>query len=291
MAARFDGQLPFLLKVLAAAQPLSLQAHPSLSQARAGFARENAAGLPPDAPTRCYRDANHKPELICALTTFHALCGFRPVRESLRLLTGLGVDVTGLERDGLATWFRAVMTERRSLTRVVEVPGFERECALARRLVEAWPGDPGVLGALLLNYVVLQPGEALFLSAGNLHAYVEGTGVELMANSDNVLRGGLTPKHVDVAELLSVLDFTDAAPTVLRGDYATPVEDFRLTRLTLGAPQQLPARAQILLVTEGEAQLGDLTLKQGESVFLGADEQRTLSGHGVVFCASAGLSP
>lgn len=292
VAARFEGKLPFLLKVLAAAQPLSLQAHPSLAQAREGFARENAAGIPLDAPDRNYRDANHKPELLCALSEFHALCGFRRVDESVRLLRGLGVDACVLEREGLKAFFTQVMTTRVSLNEVREVPGFERECALARRLVTAYQGDPGVIGALLLNYVVLQPGDALFLTAGNLHAYVHGTGIELMANSDNVLRGGLTPKHVDVPELLRVLDFTDGPVRVWRDDYAAPVDDFRLARLRVEGALALPAAAQILLVTSGAVTLAGEALKQGDSVFVGADETGlTLTGRATVFRATSGLSP
>lgn len=289
VARRFEGKLPFLLKVLAAAQPLSLQAHPSLAQAREGFARENAAGLPLNAPHRNYRDANHKPELLCALSEFHALCGFRAVGESVRLLRGLGVDTTLLERDGLRAFFTHVMTARVSLTQVRVVEGFERECALAAQLLAAYPGDPGLIGALLLNYVVLQPGDALFLTAGNLHAYVRGTGIELMANSDNVLRGGLTPKHVDVPELLRVLDFTDGPVRIWRDDYAAPIDDFRLTRLTVNGDVTLPPAAQILLVTSGRANIAGETLTQGESVFIGADERLTLSGHATVFRAAPGL--
>lgn len=298
VAARFENRLPFLLKVLAAAEPLSLQAHPSLAQAREGFAAENAAGVPLNAPHRNYRDANHKPELICALTPFHALCGFRRVGDTLRLLRGLGLDVSLLEREGLGAYFRHVMSaprdERQALVdtvaRAPAVDGFAAECALARRLAEKYPGDAGVIGALLLNLVALQPGEALYLDAGNLHAYLEGTGIELMASSDNVLRGGLTPKHVDVNELLRVLDFTDGPPNVLRGEYVTPAPDFRLTRLQVNGALRLPAAAQILLVTDGAVRVGEHALRRGESLFIGADETATLSGRATVFRATSGFS-
>lgn len=289
VAARFGGRLPFLLKVLAAAQPLSLQAHPSQAQAREGFAKENASAIPLRAPHRNYKDPHHKPELICALTEFHALCGFRKVEDSVRLLRGLGVDTTKLEREGLRAFFTHVMKTRVSLTKVRRVEGFERECALAEQLLAAYPGDPGLIGALLLNYVVLQPGEALFLTAGNLHAYVRGTGIELMASSDNVLRGGLTPKHVDVPELLRVLDFTDGPVRVWRDDYAAPVDDFRLSRLQVDGEVTLPPAAQILLVISGSVTLAGETFKQGESVFVGADEHLTLSGHATVFRAAPGI--
>ena len=228
-AAKWSGNLPFLLKVLAADEPLSLQAHPSAAQAAEGFARENAAGIPVDAPTRNYRDGSHKPELICALTEFHALVGFRAVPQTLALLRALDVAELASHRalleaqpdaDGLralfTTWItlpqsvldRVLPALQEACVRLAQSGGeFGREARMALELSERYPGDAGVLAALLLNLAVLQPGEALYLPAGNLHAYLSGAGIELMANSDNVLRGGLTSKHVDVAELLRVLDF------------------------------------------------------------------------------------
>jgi len=330
--ARFGPRLPFLLKVLAAAQPLSLQAHPSLAQAKAGFAKEEAARVPRGASNRNYRDENHKPEIICALTDFQALCGFRRLADSVKLFRGLGLDVTLLEQHGLRAYFEHVMTLPKEVQgalvdKLVDasrspVKGFVAECALAQRLAAQYPRDIGIVGALLLNLVRLTPGEALFLDAGNLHAYLEGTGIELMANSDNVLRGGLTPKHVDVPELLSVLSFQDGPPKVLRpsaGDeavYATAAPDFRLSRITVEAtPVTLPARgAQLLLVTDGELtvkpvlpsclplplggegrgeglNLADTVLRRGESVFIGADEgEVTISGRGTAFRATTGNS-
>lgn len=304
---RFGPQLPFLLKVLAAGQPLSLQAHPSLAQAKAGFAREEAAGVPRSAAHRNYKDANHKPEIICALTDFQALCGFRRVSDTVRLLSQLGVSTSQLEQAGLRAYFEELMTlpkaEQGSLVgHVVErsktpVAGFEAECRLAQRLATLYPGDIGIIGALLLNLVVLAPGEALYLGAGNLHAYLEGTGVELMANSDNVLRGGLTPKHVDVPELLSVLLFEDGPATPLRAAgapeavYATPAPDFRLSRVTLNdEPHRLaPRGAQLLLVVDGAITVQGEQLRRGESVFIGADEgEVVLSGTGQLFRATTG---
>lgn len=308
--ARFGPTLPYLLKVLAAAQPLSLQAHPSLAQAKAGFAKEEAAGVPRGAAQRNYKDPNHKPELLCALTPFRALCGFRPVADTLRLFEGLGLDTARLRERGLRDWFGWLMTTRPAaeVERAVAgarrgVPGFEAECALATALAVAYPGDVGLVGALALNLLTLSPGEALYLDAGNLHAYLEGTGIELMANSDNVLRGGLTPKHVDVPELLSVLDFHDGPPAVLRprGEpeavYETPAPDFRLSRVTLRG-RYAPARRgpEILLVTEGRltAQAGGapLPLAQGESLFVAADEGPvTLDGEATVYRATPGVAP
>lgn len=312
VVARFGPSLPFLFKVLAAAQPLSLQAHPSLAQARAGFAREEAAGVPRTAAHRNYKDANHKPELLCALGPFHALCGFRRVADSVALLRGLGLPLADrLEREGLAATFAHVMTlpdgERRALAASVAEAcaarppeGFEAECAWAVKLAERYPGDVGLVGALLLNLVTLQEGEALYLPPGNLHAYLEGVGVEIMANSDNVLRGGLTTKHVDVPELLSVLSFEEGPARVLsptgspEAVYETPAAEFRLSRVDVAGPVTLARRGpEVLLVTRGavEATCGGevLDLAQGESIFVGADEPTLeLDGDGRVFRATVG---
>jgi mannose-6-phosphate isomerase len=316
-SAKWSGNLPYLLKVLAADEPLSLQAHPSAAQAAEGFARENAAGIPVDAPTRNYRDASHKPELICALTEFHALVGFREVAQTLALLRALDVaelaphvallsaqpDAAGL-RALFTTWItlpqsvldRAVPALQTACVRLAQQGReFAREARMALELSERYPGDAGVLAALLLNLTVLAPGEALYLPAGNLHAYLSGAGVELMANSDNVLRGGLTSKHVDVAELLRVLDFTPHTPPVLHGAddggwerYDTDVAEFLLRRLE-GAPEGRPVAVpaggpRILLCTRGSALVragdgnslspggGEHTLGRGQALWLSADD-------------------
>jgi mannose-6-phosphate isomerase len=308
-ARRWDGTLPFLLKVLAADEPLSLQAHPSLDQARAGFHRENAAGVDRAAPHRNYRDANHKPELICALTEFHALVGFRDPTVTVRLLRALDVpELAGHaellaaqpDADGLRALFTTWITLPQSTLDVlvpalqdgcVRLAGhdteFHTEARTVLELSERYPGDAGVLAALLLNRVTLQPGEALFLPAGNLHAYLHGAGIELMANSDNVLRGGLTPKHVDVPELLRVLDFEAKPPPVLTGGpedgwvrYDTPIEEFLLRRWDgTGATDPLPVPdggPRILLCTAGSAGLtgpgGDMEIKRGGALWLGAED-------------------
>lgn len=299
----FGEQLPFLLKVLAAAEPLSLQAHPSLAQAKEGFAREDAAGLARTAPNRNYRDANHKPEIICALSRFEALCGFRAVGETVRILEAFGLDTTTLRTKGLKAYFGEVMSldagAKQALVGKLAAArpvGFDKELGLVTKLAAKYPGDIGVLGALLLNHLTLEPGEALYLGAGNLHAYLEGTGVELMANSDNVLRGGLTPKHVDVPELLSVLEFVDGPARVLKptgspeGTYETPVPDFRLSRVTLEGRYPLTAGLpQILLCTDGEVQVGANRLTQGAALFVAADTGVMLSGRGTIFRATPGL--
>ncbi|GLX24095.1 MULTISPECIES: mannose-6-phosphate isomerase, class I [Streptomyces] len=312
--AKFGPRLPFLLKILAAGAPLSLQVHPDLAQARAGFEDEERRGVPIDAGHRNYKDANHKPELICALTPFDGLCGFRPPAEAADLLEGLGVDslkpyVDLLRAHPEEAALREVLTAVLTADRAEMAHTVAEAAAAAERLggpyeayaglVHDYPGDPGVIAAMLLNHVRLQPGEAMFLGAGIPHAYLDGLGVELMANSDNVLRCGLTPKHVDVPELLKVVDFEPSAPGVLRpeGDgeevYETPIDEFRLSRHVLapgGAPRALPdATPQILLCTAGAPRVGELALAPGESVFVPAGEKTELSGTGTVFRATVVL--
>lgn len=338
-AAKWSGSLPYLLKVLAADEPLSLQAHPSSAQAAEGFARENAAHIPIDAPTRNYRDASHKPELICALTEFHALVGFREIPRTLALLHALDVaelaphvalleaqpDAAGL-RALFTTWItlpqsmldRAVPALQTACVRLAQGAGeFGREARMALELSERYPGDAGVLAALLLNLAVLAPGEALYLPAGNLHAYLSGAGVELMANSDNVLRGGLTSKHVDVPELLRVLDFTPRTPPVLRGTredgpddrgwvrYDTDATEFLLRRLdsrhedegtdaAVAVPDSGP---RILLCTRGSALVGTAgeqrKLARGQALWLAAGDRDVIvvlqEPGSQVFLASDGL--
>jgi mannose-6-phosphate isomerase len=285
VAARFAGRLPFLFKVLAAAEPLSIQAHPGPSQAREGFERENRAGLALDAPQRCYRDANHKPELICALTPFHALNRFREPGEIADRIAALGEPVLEApaaalrdraDRDGLAAFFETVWTlsepaRARAIASAVRWAGrgggADRAAHWVSALAGRYPSDIGVLAPLLLNVVELAPGEAMFLGPGELHAYLEGVGIEIMANSDNVLRGGLTRKHVDVRELLRTLAFRAGPIERLRARavgsgescYDTPAEEF-----ALGVVEVRPDRAwtaarghgiEILLCTAGSGRI------------------------------------
>jgi mannose-6-phosphate isomerase len=310
---RFGPRLPFLLKVLAAEEPLSMQAHPSAQLAREGFAREQARGIPPDAPQRNYKDPDHKPELVCALTEFHALAGFRAVPRALELLYALNVrelaayvellaaqpDADGL-RALFTTWItlpQPALTELipHLLTACVEhikARGpFARECRTVLQLAEPYPTDAGVMTSLLLNHVVLAPGEAIYLPPGNLHAYLQGTAVEIQANSDNVLRGGLTPKHVDVPELLRVVDFVACDIPVLRGDpdggrhetvYRTPTPEFELSRLDWAAHDTEPVRLDgdephVLLSVAGTAVLvaedgRTLELPRGASAWVAATD-------------------
>lgn len=326
--ARFGPRLPFLFKVLAAAEPLSLQAHPSSEQAARGFALEEAAGVPIGASGRNYKDASHKPELICALTEFQALCGFREPTTTVRLLADLAVPqldhylalLSGQpDADGVRALFSSILTIPSAVlapllnsvlaacvSLVRAGSAFSAEYRTALELGERYPGDPGVLASLLLNRVSLQPGQALYLAAGNLHAYLSGVGVELMANSDNVLRGGLTPKHVDVPELMRVLDFTAGAVEVLGGNevrlgelvYPTPTAEFRLSRLALSEqPLELTHDGpQVVLVVDGSATVTDpdgraLTVERGRSVWISAaDLGVRITGTGTAFRATDGLT-
>jgi mannose-6-phosphate isomerase len=318
---RFGVRLPFLMKVLAAEKPVSLQAHPTTEQAEAGFAAEEAAGVPRDDPTRTFRDPFHKPEMLVALTTVEALCGFRPVEESLHCLAKLQVPelkptIAAVARGGLRSaipQLLALPPDQRDVL-VSEVaraasgfvaahdPEFINTYRWAAALAETYPGDPGVVISLLCNHLRLAPGEAVFLPAGNLHAYLCGAGVEVMASSDNVLRGGLTGKHVDLAALIEVLDFTDGRVPVLRPvlgpgglRYPVPVEEFDLTHCRLGDQVgTLTTRGpQLVLCTEGTAVLAtagdELTLTQGDSAFVPAGTPVSARGPAVLYRVTTNL--
>ncbi|MEU1401987.1 mannose-6-phosphate isomerase, class I [Streptomyces sp. NPDC005728] len=311
--AKFGPRLPFLLKILAAGAPLSLQVHPNLEQAKEGYADEEQRGIPMDAPHRNYKDANHKPELICALTEFDGLCGFRDPLRTADLLAGLGVDslkpyVDLLHAHPEDAALREVLTAVLSADPEEMAHTVAEATAACTRLggdyapyadlAHHYPGDPGVIAAMLLNHVRLQPGEALFLGAGIPHAYLSGLGVEIMANSDNVLRCGLTPKHVDVPELLRVVRFEARDAGVLRPEaspdgeevYETPIDEFRLSRYALpegGADHDLTLDTpQILLCTAGTVRAGEHELAPGQSVFVPAGEKAEVSGAGTVFRAT-----
>jgi mannose-6-phosphate isomerase len=308
VAQRF-GRLPFLLKVIAADKALSIQVHPTIAQAQAGFAREDAAGIARDAPNRNYRDANHKPELLCALTPFDALCGFRPADDTVALLDAL--DLPSLTRvrellagpDGLRAAFTYLLTLDDPtplvddvLRRAAEIPADDAQLGESLRAAYLagtdFPGDVGVVLSLLLNPVRLEPGEAIYLGAGKVHAYLRGTGVEIMANSDNVLRCGLTPKHIDVPELLNVTDFSELAEPrwpAVDGGFEVPVPDFRLTRLEVdGSTGTADPGPRIVLSTSGQLRVGDVTVEPGHAAFVPAGEPATISGTGQAFVAGVG---
>lgn len=322
VARAFEGRLPYLMKVIAAERPLSLQVHPTKEHAAESFAAETAAGLPLESPLRTYRDSNHKPEMLVALTRFTALCGFRTPRRAAAILDGLGTELTdrlhGLlvthpTAHGMRAAFRTLVSAsmRPTPEAVDEVvaacraraeagtspsPRIDRFVTL---LAAHHRGDPGVVAALLLNPVTLQPGEAMFVPAGALHAYIHGVGIEIMAASDNVLRAGLTPKKVDADEVLQCVSVTAAPPLRVAPErqnptsvaYYAPVDDFELavTELTDPALPDAPPRPvpgsgpRIVLGLEGETVLstaaGTHRLRAGQAVFVPAAEG-PLQAHG-----------
>ena len=253
VSQRYGGRLPFLLKLLSVAEPLSIQAHPNANQALKGYHREQQLGCPIDAAERNYRDESHKPEVVLALGDFWALNGFRPVPEVLGLLKRAGLDALADERRalsdrpnqaGMREFFSAIMglCDRRTERVLGELEaGLQRglegsdEARWIKEIIGRYPGDIGALCVLLLNLVQLRRGDLMPCPAGCLHAYLRGFCVELMANSDNVLRGGLTPKHVDVPELLSVLSFEPSSPPITRieeGPYLCPSGEYQLELVT-----------------------------------------------------------
>jgi len=320
---RFGPQLPFLFKVLAVEQPLSIQAHPDKAMAQKGFARENERGIALTAPHRNYRDAQHKPECVCALTQFTALCGFRDTTAIFDLLTPIwpedrknDLDSLSLKNRvaGLRDFFNHLM--KLSIDRQIELVG-DLVSAASRtqyaspsyqwmvRLNAAYPGDIGVLSPCYLHLVTLEPGQALFLKAGRLHAYLKGVAIEVMANSDNVLRGGLTPKHVDVDELLNVVDFTPESLEILLPEptgaaikrYPSFADEFELETMDIrpSDPYDSGPRLEapeIVLCIEGQVQMhwgsngNNVSLGSGESVVVPAQLERySLTGHGKLYKA------
>jgi len=303
---KFNNSLPFLFKVLAAAKPLSIQAHPSRDQAKEGFERENRLGIPFDAPHRNYRDPNHKPECICALTPFWALNGFRKISEMVSLFRkvnpkGLEEGVEALLKQpdsrGLKEFFRTLMTMDKERQKQIVDDAVNKASLLSNddfcfqwmiKLHQEYPSDIGVLSPIFLNLICLSPGQAMFLPAGELHAYLDGVGIELMANSDNVLRGGLTPKHVDVKELMAVLTFGERSVEVIETEeqsetervYPTRVEEFVLSVITLGKGLSHTSdenrSVEILLCTDGKATIKEygkndaITIVRGNSVVVPA---------------------
>lgn len=288
VAEKFDNRLPYLFKVLAAAKPLSIQAHPSRIQAKQGFDRESRLKIPLDASHRNYKDDNHKPECICALTDFWALNGFRKISDILSLMEKIcppglktSLDLLREQPDamGLKNFFQALMTlDGKAQGEIIadaikKVQKFADGHPAYQWMVDLhkeYPKDIGVFSPILLNLVCLKPGEAMFLPSGELHAYLDGAGIELMANSDNVLRGGLTPKHMDVQELLNVLNFEEREIKILlpaeidecEWAYETPAEEFFLSVISvteeIGYHSADRRSVEILLCTDGRATITDL---------------------------------
>ncbi|HEY7626959.1 MAG TPA: mannose-6-phosphate isomerase, class I [Ilumatobacteraceae bacterium] len=296
-----SGELPYLLKLMAAAEPLSLQSHPDRQRAEAGFGRDEQAGIPIDSPTRIYKDRFAKPELLCAVHTFDTLSGFRPIEKTLDLLDAIGAGTLAdrLRVDKLAGTVAALYHGELDIGPTVAAcaQSPRREAALVTELAAAYPGDPSVVVTLLLNRVLLMPGDAVFLGPGNLHAYLRGFGVEIMANSDNVIRGGMTVKHVDVEELLDVLDFepleeprvrpfeVDAGVWRYETSPSTPTP-FVLWRYDVrngDRHHHVATGRELLLWVTGERQGDCVYLETGESIDLhgpatvfGAEESQTV---------------
>lgn len=326
---RYKGRLPFLFKVLAAAQPLSIQVHPNRQQAAAGFAREESQGIPYNAPHRNYRDAHHKPELICALGPFWALQGFRPqiaIEERLQELQLNNIreklescmQGTNSEEEGLRHFFEQLMTlppeeQAETVTAACEAARPLANTVLTYqwllRLQEFYPGDIGVLAPLFLNVVQLRAGEAMYQGSGQVHAYLEGVGIELMANSDNVLRAGLTRKHIDLPELLQTANFRPTTPSRIQARpisshevvYMTPAPEFVLYRISLDGqqPHISPTHRsiEILLCTEGSGNIfnpdtgTEHALRPGVSILVpAAVRQYRIEGKATIFRAAVPLS-
>ena len=347
VSRRFGPSLPFLFKVLSASHPLSIQVHPSKRKAERGYEREELAAIPRTSADRNYKDTNHKPETIVALGPFKGLCGFRPVEEilgNIRLLSPNGwrqlagrlaerhgtlelsvffytvVSMKGPEKDALLAATRQRCSHILSTADPVTAEPFK----VVSMLLDAYPGDIGALAPLAFNIFNLKPGQYLNISAGQPHAYLHGDGIEIMANSDNVLRGGLTGKHVDIPEFISALDFAarylgpedlpetapggiarrtqtnDTDPDAQAGmfRYHGHPEDYTLDRLTLdGGSMSMPRNdgPEIWLCTEGELTLEaagkpPYTLTRGQSVYVSADEPGcTVSGSGQAFIAGVGV--
>jgi len=318
----FGSRLPYLLKLLAAAEPLSLQVHPDATQAAAGFAAQEAAGIPRDAADRIYPDPFHKPELLVAVDDFEALCGFRDPRVSADAIASFGVPsldpVVGALRSGAGSLREAVrlltdwpVDDRAELVSAVAASASSmstEDAQLAADLAARYPGDAGVVLALLLNHVWLRPGDAVWMPAGNMHMYLRGVGVEIMAASDNVLRGGLTPKHVDAPAVCAVLRYEVLADPVVRPvevapgviTWPVPVDEFSLHRVALDASGLvLPGGGpRIVLCLDGRARLstagvpGGIDVGAGQAVFVPAsDGPVTAAGTALLFQAAPNLTP
>ena len=323
VAEKFDNSLPYLFKVLAAAKPLSIQAHPSRDQAKRGFERENRVGIPLDAYNRNYKDDNHKPECICALSLLWALNGFRKISDIVGLMKkicpkGLKNELDNLRGEPnsleLKNFFQAMMTMDRdrqkqiiadAITNAQKFLDDDQAYKWMIDLYREYPADIGVFSPVLLNLICLKPGQAMFLKAGELHAYLDGVGIEIMANSDNVLRGGLTPKHVDVPELLKVLNFEEREVDILRQEesnnyesiYSSSAEEFILSVISVKEGiiynSPLDRSVEILLCTDGNATVFEsgendkIDIAGGRSVIIPAIvEKYSIEGNATLYKAA-----
>jgi len=325
IAEKFNNRFPYLFKVLAAASPLSIQAHPSKEQAAAGFKRENKLKIPFNAGNRNYKDANHKPECICAITPFWALNGFRPVSEILLLTEKINSSNLNLllnilrdqpDNKGLKQFFYSLMTmdenqKKHMIEDIVQYAGsvsdsnpvFQDVFQWIIKLFQAYPFDIGVLFPFFLNLICLKPGQAMFLPAGELHSYLDGLGLELMANSDNVLRGGLTPKHIDISELLKTLNFTSRNIEILQpvpvsdyeSVYSSAAQEFILSVISVNQNMKnvilINSGVQILFCISGKVRVLEknfsMDIQKGESVLVPANVKKYyIQGKGILYKAS-----
>lgn len=296
------GDLPFLFKILAADKALSIQVHPNKQDAELGYAKEQQLGVPLNAFNRNYKDANHKPELVYALTEYQAMNGFRPFDEIIAEFRLCDIpEINGYleqfernpNQDGLCQFFVEIlsMEEARKINAVDHLLSYAAMnqarpvCELILDLAAQYANDVGLFAPLLLNVITLKPGEAMFLSARTPHAYIKGTGLEIMANSDNVLRAGLTPKHMDVEELVKCTDFipkpmntllTKAAVNGCEHNFPVPVQDFKFSVFQEPKDQQIEmSSAEILMPIDADvtllAESGEtLVLGKGQSAFIPA---------------------
>lgn len=300
------GELPYLLKVLDVREMLSIQVHPSKEAAKKGFEKEEAAGVPINAPYRNYKDKNHKPEIMVALSDFWLLHGFKnesQLAETLRSVPEFETLLPIFEAEGYYGLYKAVMQMPQPDADALLMGLVEREISTSHEKSE--PGfwisklynnsvpqsdiDKGIFSIYFCNIVHLKAGEGIFQAAGVPHAYLEGQNIELMANSDNVLRGGLTPKHIDVTELLTHIKFAETTPLVLKGEvlvsgelsYPVSTEDFALSVVKLENGREYISKsksAEIFLVTEGEVHCDHLICKKGDAFVVFPEVKYTIRG-------------
>jgi mannose-6-phosphate isomerase len=323
VARKFSKALPFLFKVLAADRPLSVQAHPNRAQAREGFLQENTEAIPLTSPDRTYKDENHKPEILCALRPFWLLKGFRKISEILHFMDQAGTSDLGAplrsqpDAGGLQAFFTTLMTmEKDKQTNLVSTvlntvkshPHADPALGWVLKLSRSYPYDVGIMTPLFLNLLCLEPGEAVYLHPGELHVYLEGAGVELMGNSDNVLRGGLTSKPVHVPKLLPIVDFTSEEPHILRPQpqqngehlYAAPAEEFALSVISLDGDASYTSSerrsVEILICVEGNGRVTDLgrgdglLFDRGTAMIIPADvKQYEIQGKAKIYKAATPL--
>ncbi len=325
-AEKYNNTLPFLFKILAASNPLSIQAHPDKIHAEKGFEKENKQKILLNSFNRNYKDSNHKPECICALTAFYALNGFRKISTIIELMdricpldlrSKLNQLQNNQDSTGLKTFFSAFLTMEKNQKQKIISEAIDKAIKLAClpdsdmayewmiKLHKHYPGDIGIFSPLMLNLVCLKPGQAMFLPAGQLHSYLEGMGIELMANSDNVLRGGLTEKHIDLPELLEILNFSEKESDILLPErinqyekvYNTSAEEFTLSIITIKKGGVYTCKdnktVEILMCTEGNAVISDfkgkyeISVPRGNSILIPFCLQNyTIRGNSTIYKAS-----